>query len=328
MPITAQSFADTQKSKHINVAFKTALSEFAVALRIKDKNDKTFKVRDYLDNHVKKKYSDNQFYENIDIFHKHYQKKFIKTQNSEYDIGVLHLDFGYKENECNKIFSPNAIQELKNLFEPSIPQNNETIKKIVMFDENHATPLFIKNNNTLIIFYTSEYDYSNQLLLEELLKKSNLKKEIHICENHDIGNDNESPQQSKDGCILFAFKYIKMLCANDYDLFKQLKILPSEKNIYIIPPDLLKYAQSEKVVTKAMNSYALAFGLPEDKKQAITDSRQNKYGKFHILYHQIKHYTGGDDEKVVMIEKLKELTENLDNQNSKKRSYTTALNPS
>ena len=314
MPKIANTFFEKE--------LKRILPKFTIALKNKDKNDRTFNVREYLDNNLELNYAKNAFNKNIDIFHAHYQEKYLQTGKPEYNIELLNLDCDYGEDEHDKVFLEKTIQQFKSLFEPSSFKNGADVKGIVMFYENHATPALITKDNKILTFNLSKHDESNNLLLVELDTQCKTNKEIYTCENHDMSRDNESPQQADKGCVLFAFKYLKMLTENDYALFNELKPLPN--NVYILPPDLLKYAQSETVVTKAMNNYKQTFGLSDAKEQDIRSVRDIKYGKFHILYHIIKHYTGDDEEKSAITEKLQTLRTELGGEqaNTKKRPHT------
>jgi hypothetical protein len=215
----------------------------------------------------------------------HYQKKFQNTGKKEYDIHAFDLSDDLSDNDLVKIITQNT------------PKANELPKGVVVVDEHnsHASCIFITHDNKIYAQDLSTDDGSIAYSLQNDLEEAGINKEfIRLVNNNTDNEEGFSPQKSSSGCVIFAFKYAKTLLANNCELFNQLKsinIQNSELDMSIVPPDLLKYAQSETVVKEALTSYNNTFRLFNRKKKEIIDYRKEHYGKFRILYHQLKHFS-------------------------------------
>lgn len=213
----------------------------------------------------------------------HYQKKFTETGKQEYNIKIFDLD----NNDDNSL-----VQFIVD----NTPKAGEQPKGIVFFasqNNKHAISAFIKHDNKIFIQSLSLHDYALGYRLEQILDEKNINPKVIHLKNWGM-DDDDCPQKAESGCIIFAFKYTKLLCADNYKLFNDIKPSTVEYNVEILPPDLLKYAQSETVVKKALENYKAIFELSDEKQKEITDYRKNHFGKFRILYHQLKYFPKPD----------------------------------
>lgn len=289
-----------QKQAMFHSALRQEFPKFANAILDHLKEKPHFIISDYLEENIPVSYCKNGIVKNVDLFYDHYQKKFKETGKAEYNIPYFWLNMREEREGQEK-------QRLKDFIKKYKPNVNSSPKPFVIFNNNHATAAFITHDNKVIMINQSFFDVIN---IEKSSKLLNVK--IIECQNSLYSAE---PQSDADSCVLFAFKYLKSLCADDYKLFNQLEKSSDGDNTYILPPSLLRYAQSETVVNDITMTYERKIGLTDDEKQELTDYRKNKYGKFRILYHIIKHFTG---DKAGMIEHLKKLTTDLQQEDSKK----------
>lgn len=255
----------------------------------------------------------DNFQENLNLVSQHYQKKFKDTGKPEYDIAQFNL------------LRSNA-NSFKDFITHHTPKENEPPKGIVFYSGLHSTAAFITHDNKIIAFNLSlSIDAHNVNKIINFTIESSLNTEIHLCQIN-FGEEKNELQKDDVSCTLFAFKSLKLMCQNDYELFHKMEKSPRYNNTYILPPEILRYAQSDNVVEKCINEYSKVLNLSEDDKQKITQEitgyRSEKYGKFHMLYHQLKHYTGNKEKQDEMIETLGTLTKELETENLQKQKVS------
>lgn len=339
MTITAKKFSEKEfKKTNFSSKIKFKFQKFTIALNNKIKKDRNFKLDDFLNGHKPPLYSDNVA-ENVSLYNQHYQNKFRQTGKQEYNV----LTFNLELLDANQDITNDKLQQFQALFDPHSFNDGTDKKKIVFYDDLHCTPAIITDDNKIFVFRQTETDHANLITIQNLIIQSdnntegNFIKSLYTLENINVNyfNPAHSLQRSSNGCVLFAHKYLKLLSENNYRLFDEKKLPPpntstlhkeedeEEHDIildgtFILPPDLLKYAQSDRVIHNIIKSYKKHFGKElidksdiDLKEEELLEYRNNKYGKFHILYHQIKHYSGDDIQKKEMIDKLNKSTNEL-----------------
>jgi hypothetical protein len=199
-----------------------------------------------------------EFKERLAVFDKHYQKKFQDTKKIEYNIKIHNLE--------DDTLSDTDKKDLKQFILDNTPSENQPPKATILTRYSHATSVLITHDDKILIIDLSTSDAEVKKDIQDVLDIEKMNKTIILCENYNMSKE-ESPQKGSNGCIVFAFKYLKLLCTNNYALFDGLKPEPEKENVFILPPDLLKYAQSETVVTKVMSHYNNLFKLSDNKSK-------------------------------------------------------------
>lgn len=345
MPNIANTFDEKQykqvKSKFQN-DLRTILPQFSKVLEEKKDLDKNFELSLYIKKNIKTDYSYYlemaEFDDAVDMVSSHYKEKFKKTEEPKYNIVTFRVGAEYHEsssesdlsssasslNSSSSVSSQQQVDDFKKLITDNMPKT-ENPQGIVFYSEMqaHTTPALLTHDNKIIIFNLSEVDSHIIDHVENYIKLSNLDTKIVYCQSVFDNIDHSScdikdsnPQKDAISCIIFAHKYLKLLGEDDYKLFKSMKLSPDNNNIYVLPPELLRYSQSDSLVQRYLDKYQRIFRVPEEQIETLIDYRDDKFGKFRILYHHIKNYTGNTNKQSKIIHELKTLTTNLEHENA------------
>ncbi len=338
MPNIARTF-DEKQYKQVKSKFQndliTIFPKFSKALREKKSLDKDFELSEYIADKIKTDYAikieHDTFDKVVDLVSGHYKAKFAKTKEPKFNIVTFCV--GDKDCESSSESSLSSVdsKDQADYFEELITNNMPETKNpqgIVFYSntQEHATPALLTHDKKIIMFNLFNVDSHITSFIKGYITSSNLDTEILSCQSvfnnchyNDLGVGKNNPQRDNISCVIFAHKYLKLLCEDEYKLFKTMQLSPNENSVYVFPPELLRYSQSDRLVENTINEHSKILHLSKDQKEditkKITDYRDKKFGKFRILYHHIKNYTGNKNKKSEMIENLKTLTTDLELEN-------------
>lgn len=232
--------------------------------------------------------------ERIDLVSHHYQRKFDETKKEEFNIFTLDIDKEIKPHTLESLLTDGTTED-----DP---------KKIVMYDssEGHATGLLVTHDKKIMMIALSSVDNLRFNELSKILNDNGLGKKYKMSKSFHVSYRFGLYQKDYISCVMLVFKHLKLLAANNSKLFKQIK--PINDLEFMLPPEALRYAQSDEFLDKYIPYYQEKNNLDDMQTQLIADDikkyRDDNFGQLRILYHQIKHFSGSEERKKQILKQL------------------------